>query len=440
MFGGTLSRCVHVRRYRIRNLKMLLPALTLVFVLVATGWGQQATTVEDLQAEIARLRERVAELESLKTQLGKLEQQLQELQKTQKAQAPVVVSANTETKIAVDGRMFIGIFGSQRDGHFANRSLDIPNSKIRFTFSPSPYIKVVNRFSTLRATASEFDQFYIDLKDWGGLWRGHTLRIGKHKLDIGHETWTDNPAESIVISNSVPHISGYDEGLNLRGPLSAGKRPWTYSIELVNGSHGFTVAAPGLTWGVKIGGLITDKTLLSFSYLRTGNLVKRDGTPNKPDFNIAEVFDPPAGATGWRRSLWEIDLRYGYGNEGIKPVVGSEADEPWQLALAYGRFHDDAEGASDRKGSYGFVEALFNLTPKAYLGLRFSQIQLDDGATAKLGASPVAVNKYRRYSFGLGYRLSRLTHLRTEYTVNETDGGATKPELNQFAVGMATKF
>lgn len=440
MFGGTFSRCVHVQRYQIRALKTLLPALTLVFVLSAAGWGQQSTSVQDLQAEIARLRERVAELESLKAQLGKLEQQLQELQKTQKAQAPTVTTANKEAKVAIDGRTFAGIFGSQKDGSFANRSLDIPDSKIRFTFSPLPYVTVVNRFSTNRAATGGFDYFYMDLKDWAGAWRGHTLRIGKHKLDIGQETWTDNPVESIVITNAVSHISGYDEGLNLRGPLSTGAHPWTYSIELVNGNQGFVAAPAELTWGAKVGGLVTDKLYLSLSYLRTGNLVKRDGTLDKPDFNIAEVFDPPAGATGWRRSLWEIDLRYGYGKEGIKSITGSEADEPWQLALAYGRFNDDAEGASDRKGSYGFIEALFNLTPKAYLGLRFSQIQLDDGATAKLGGSPVAVNKYRRYSFGLGYRLSRLTHLKTEYTVNDTSGGATDPDLNQFAVGVATKF
>lgn len=412
----------------------------MVFLLTAISWGQYTTTVQELQAEIARLRERVAELESLKAQLGKLEQQLQELQKAQKAPSPSVVAANRETKVAVDGRTFVGVFSSQGDGAFANRSLDIPDSKIRFTFSPSPYLTIVNRFSANRAATGGFDYFYIDLKDWAGAWRGHTLRIGKHKLDIGQETWTDNPVESILITNAASHVSGYDEGLNLRGPLFTGSHPWTYSVELVNGNQGFVTAPAELTWGAKVGGLVTDKLYVSLSYLRTGNLVKRDGTLDKPDFNIAEVFDPPAGATGWRRSLWEIDLRYGYGKEGIQPTVGSEAGEPWQLALAYGRFNDDAEGASDRRGSYGFVEALFNLTPRAYLALRFSQIALDDGATAKLAASPVAVNRYRRYSLGLGYRLSRLTHLKTEYTVNDTSGGATDPDLNQFAVGVATKF
>lgn len=412
-----------------------------VFIMPATiCWGQQEALVQELQAEVVRLRERVAELESLKVQLDKLERQLQELQKLQKAQSTPVATVNRETKASIDGRFFVGVFGTQPDGSFPNRTLDIPDGKVRFTFQPSPHVLLVNRFSASRSGASNMDYLYIDLMDWGGIWRGHTLRIGKHKLDIGQETWTDNPIENIVITNAVSHVSGLDEGLNLRGPLSTGSRPWTYSIELVNGSQDFSAAPSQWAWGVKIGGLLTHKIHLSASYMRTGNLVRRDGTLDKPDLNIAEVFDPPAGATGWRRSFWEVDLRYGYGKEGVKPIVGSEADEPWQMALAYGRFEDDAEGATDRKGSFGFVEALCNLTSRVYLGLRFSQIALDDGAVAKLGGSPVEVNEYRRYSFGLGYRLSRLTHLKTEYTLSETRGGTTKPDLNQFAIGIGTRF
>lgn len=441
MPGETFLRTVYSCRSARKNLWRIGCALLWMFAVClapnATSWGQQETSIQELQAEIARLRERVSELESLKAQLDRLERQLQ---KGQETHLPAVTAAHRETKIAVDGRFFVGVFGTQPDGCFPNRTLDIPDSKVRFTFQPSPHVVLVNRFSASRTGASSMDYLYIDLMDWGGIWRGHTLRIGKHKLDIGQETWTDNPVENVVITNAVSHISGLDEGLNLRGPLGAGSHPWTYSIELVNGSQGSAPAPSQWTWGVKVGGPVADKVHVSASYMRTGNLVKRDGTLDRPDLNIAEVFDPPAGATGWRRSFWEIDLRYGYGKEGVKPVVGSEADTPWQLALAYGRFRDDAEGAPDRKGSFGFVETLLNLTPRVYLALRFSQIALEDGATAKLGGSPVEVNEYRRYSLGLGYRLSRLTHFKTEYTLNETRGWATKPDLNQFAVGIGTRF
>lgn len=439
-FFGTILCCRSAREDLWRAGCTLVGMFVVFLVPTVASWGQQETSVQELQAEVARLRQRVAELESLKAQLDRLEQQLQQLQKAQKTQPHPVTPAHRETQIALDGRFFVGVFGTQPDGSFPRRTLDIADSKLRFTFQPSPQVMLVNRLSASRSGAANMDYLYIDLIDWGGFWRGHTLRIGKHKLDIGQETWTDNPIENVLLTNAVSHISGLDEGLNLRGPLSTGSRPWTYSIELVNGSQGFAPASSQWAWGVKVGGLISDKVHLSASYMRTGNLVQRDGTLDKPDLNIAEVFEPPAGATGWRRSFWEIDLRYGYGKEGVKPVAGSEADEPWQLALAYGRFRDDAEGAPDRKGSFGYVESLCNLTPRVYLALRFSQIALEDGATAKLGGSPVEVNEYRRYSFGLGYRLSRLTHFKTEYTLNETRGGTTRPDLNQFAVGIGTRF
>ncbi|MER3474154.1 MAG: hypothetical protein C4335_09010 [Armatimonadota bacterium] len=397
--------------------------------------AQQSASVQDLQAEIARLRTQVAELEALKGKLDKLEKQLQDMQK-----AGQVTPANRESRITIDGRTFAGLFSSQSDGSYPNRGVDIPDSKIRFTFNPLPYITVVNRFSTNRAATGGFDYFYVDIKDWGGAWKGHLLRIGKHKLDIGQEIWTDNPVESILITNAVSHVSGYDEGINLRGPLTTGTRPWSYSLELVHGNQGFGSPPAELAWGAKIGGLVSDQVHVSLTYLRTGNLVKRNGTVDKTDINVAEVLDAPTGATGWRRSLWEVDLRYGYGKEGIKSLVGSVLDTPWQFALAYGGFTDDAQGAPDRKGRFGFAEALFRMTPRAYLALRYSEISLQDGVLAKLGASPIAVNRYRRLSVGLGYQLSRLAYLKTEYTFNDTSGGATDPKLDQFAVGVAAKF
>jgi hypothetical protein len=148
------------------------------------------------------------------------------------------------------------------------------------------------------------------------------------------------------------------------------------------------MSAQDITIGAKVGGLVSDRLYLAISAIRTGNLVKRDGTLDKPDLNIAEVFDPPAGAMGWRRSIWEIDLRYNYGKEGIKSIVGSQPDVPWQAAVAFGRLVADADGAPDRKGSFGFAEVLLNLSPRTYLGLRYSQMNLEDGATAKLGGKP----------------------------------------------------
>jgi len=383
------------------------------------------------------------EAAGIKQAIAELQKRLEAVEQKQKADAAAhpVMPANKEAQIQLDGRLFAGVFKTQKGGSFSNRSLDIPDSKIRFTMNPSKYVSVVNRFSTSRAsTTGGFDYFYVDIKDWNGLAPGHTLRIGKHKIDVGQETWTDNPIESILVTNAISHISGYDEGINFRGPLTRSALPATYSIELLNGNRGFVASDSGLAWAAKVGVPATSQLYFSASYFRSGNLVKRDGTPDQPDFNIAEVFDAPKGATGWKRKLWEADARYGYGKEGILSTVGSKPDLPWQVAVAYGQFTDDATGAADREGKYWFAEALYNFTPTTYLALRYSEVSLDNAARAKLGGNSIEVNAYRRFAVGVGYRLSRLTHLRAEYTRNSTSGGTPEPGLDQVAFGVATKF
>lgn len=399
----------------LRHRTLTLAAGLLVCAVAAGSAESQATEVTP-QQEIEELRKRVEQLE----QVGK---------------APGKVTPGTKgVDIRIDGRLFAGVFGSGRALSFAHPSLDIPDAKLRFTFTPTRDVVVVNRLSTSRAGASlGFDYFYVDLANWAGLFPGHTLRIGKHKIDIGQETFTDNPVESNLITNAVSHVSGYDEGINLRGPILHGPRPVTYSVELLNNTRGFS-PADGLAWGAKIGWAATPQLYLSGSFFNGSRL------SGDTDFSVAEMSSAPPSATVWRRVLWEGDVRYGHGPEGVRSVVGNAAGVPWQLAAAYGRFSDHAYGAADRKGSYWYAEALNNLTPTLYAAARYSEVELDDGVLAKLGNSPVAVSRYRRLGIGVGYRLSLLTHVKAEYTINSTKGGGSSPGLNQVAVGIATKF
>jgi hypothetical protein len=423
---------------------MVCAVLLCAMLLLGTAWAQDepapssaAAAPESLQQQIDELKQRLSDYDQLKQRLEELESKAAA---GEKKQQQLVEAANKETKIKLDGRLFAGAFKTGDQSSFPNRSLDIPDAKLRFTFSPSKDVTIVNRFSNSRAASGGFDYFYLDLNNWGGRLPGHVLRVGKFKIDVGQETWTDNPVESILITNAVSHISGYDEGINFRGPLGRGPLPATYSLALMNGSKGFSPSDSGLAWAAKLGLPVKPQLHFSASYFRTGNLVKNDGSLDQPDFNIAEVFDAPSGATGWKRSLWELDARYGYGKEGVKSVVGAAPDVPWQAGATYGQFSDDATGAPDRKGTYWFAEALYNLTPRTYLASRYSQVSLDDGALAKLGGSPIAVNDYHRLSLGIGHRLTPMTHLKLEFTRNNADGGASEPDLDQFAVGIATKF
>jgi len=405
----------------------------------ATGTGEQAQTSAEqpqrLQQQIDELKARLADYDELKARLAELEKAAGRTSTTSQPVQP----AFPNSKIKVDGRLFAAAFKTGDEGSYPNRSLDIPDAKLRFTFSPSKDVTIVNRYSNNRAGTNGFDYFYLDLNNWGGVLPGHVLRIGKFKIDVRQETWTDNPVEDILITNSVSHVSGYDEGLNFRGPLGKDSSA-TYSLMVMNGNKGVTPSDSGLAWGGKIGALVGDQLYISASYLRTGDLVKSDGSLDQPDFNVANLSSGPSGATGWKRSLWEVDARYGYGKAGISSVLGSAPSVPWQLGATYGQFTDDAAGVSDRRGRYWFVEGLYNITPKTYVASRYSTVSLDGDMLAKIDNSPVAVNSYDRFSLGLGYRLTDMTHLKAEYTRDSTSGAEPDPDLSQFAVGVATKF
>lgn len=354
---------------------------------------------------------------------------------------PSVSAATKGSIITIDGRMFVGIYQTGDDGPYPNRSLVIPDAKLRFTFKPSKDITIVNRFSNNNAASNGLDYFYIDFNNWAGPKSESILRLGKMKIDVGEEDWTDNPVESILITASAADVSGYDEGVNFRGRVPTVKRPLYYSFAVLNASKGVSVSSDGLATATKVGYAPNDNLYFSASYYETGDLLQPNGNLAETDLKIANMTAAPAGATDWQRRLWEVDARWGYGPTGIKPIIGAPPTPPFQLAAAYGQFRDTVTGpATDRDGSYWYVEGLYNATKKVYLASRYSEISLDDDVTATLNDSPVPVNSYTRLSLGIGYRLTQLTHVKAEYTMNDADGGTREPELNQIAVGVATKF
>jgi len=358
------------------------------------------------------------------------------------AQAPTVQAAAKDSLIKIDGRLFVGLFSTGDDGAYPNRALDIPDAKLRFTFIPSKDITVVTRFSNNKAVQSDFDYFYLDLNNWGGIAPGHTLRLGKQKIDVGEETWGDNPVESILITNSAAHVSGYDVGAGFLGPIPVGV-PATYTLAVLNGTGQAGTATHGLATAEKLTISPIKNLYLSASLFQSGDLIKADGSVGTPALVVANLKSAPTGVMSWDRTLWEVDARWNYGAKGIKNTIPSSPDPtPFQVAAAYGQFKDafTGEDVTDRKGNYWYVEGLYNATDKIYLATRLSEVTLDNDAVAKLDNSPVDVNEYRRLALGAGYHLTPLTDLKVEVTKNTTSGGTREPDLDQIAVGVATKF
>jgi hypothetical protein len=390
---------------------------------------------DDVNAQILQIKQQLTEMDGLKERLAELEKKLDEMNKAQATSSPTVFTAFKGAKAKIDGRMFVGTLGSQRNGSDPNWSTDIPDAKIRFTFNPTSNITIVNRLSTSGAQAAGFDYFYLDYAGLPG--SGTTARLGQRKIDVGQETWTDNPIEGILISNSISHVSGYGIGTALLGKLGTSKLAPRYEVGFVNGPKGVTVRpSTGLPVNFKIGKPLSTRFFASASYFQTGALNGIDASA----ISVAEISTAPTGAAKWDRKLFELDLRYNYGLAGNNSVIPSAGLPKAMFGATWGSFNDNVVGTSDRKGDYWFVEGLYNLTSKFYAAGRYSTINLGDSQLAKLGKSPVAVNAYRRTSLGLGYRLTDLTDLKAEYSINDTTGGAFKPALNGWSFGVATKF
>lgn len=396
----------------------------------------------DLQKEMQQIKQQLMEMDTLKTRLADLEKKLgdtqkaqEDLKKTQETNTPTVSTAFKDAKAKIDGRIFVGLFGTGNQGPYPNWSTDIPDAKLRFTFFPAKNITIVNRLSTTGAKAVDFDYFYADFAKVFG--KCNTLRLGQRKIDVGQETWVDNPIENMLITNSVSHVSGYGIGLATLGRFGAAANAPVYELGFVNGPKGVTTRpSTGLPVNAKIGLPLTTNMFASASYFTTGHLGPNDNSA----ISVAEISSAPTGATGWQRNLWELDLRYNYGPTGIRPLVPTGKLPPLMLGAAYGRFNDEATSVPNRNGSYWFAEGLLRLSPKLYAAARYSITSLGDDALAKLAKSPVAVNSYQRTSIGLGYSITDLVQWKLEYTINNTSGGASQPALNQLATGIAAKF
>jgi len=242
----------------------------------------------------------------------------------------------------------------------------------------------------------------------------------------------------MLVSNSVSHVSGYGTGIALLGRFTDAKTSPLYEVGFVNGPKGVMVRpTSSVACNVKVGTPLPGNLFASASYFDSGRLRAAD----KSAISVAEISDAPSGAAEWKRKLWELDLRYNYGPTGIRSLIPSTGMPKVMLGATYGAFSDDATGeAENRDGKFWFVEGLYNLTGRLYAASRYSAVDLKGGALANLAKSPVAVNSYRRTSIGLGYRLTSLTDLKTEYTINDTSGGSSDPSLNQWGIGLASKF
>ncbi len=352
-----------------------------------------------------------------------------------KEEAPRVDLAKATSKLKIKGRAAVGYFDSGKSGSYPSSSFEVPEAKIQFEFEPDSKNTFILRANLNNAAFNNLDFFYLDSKEFCSFLEERgvklTSRLGRFKLDMGEETWSNNPVEGALISTSAANMSGNDEGIQLGLALGDKKKPLKVTGAITNGVTGVgsDTTTPKAFTG-KISYRFCDPFYVSASYHHSGELKLSNS-----EAGIGGLVMRPANAIKWDRQIWEVDARYDL-NPGkiIDPPVYT--DSLAYLRLAYGQFYDNAQPVSDRDGIYGFAEGLWNISDKIYAVHRTSVVDLNGDATAAFNS--VTTNRYIRYSFGLGYRMTDAAILKTEYSINRTK--SSDPHDNQFATVVSSQF
>jgi len=441
------------------DMKMLL-IFTLVLAFVfsyapVAGFAASDEEIQALKQQVQQLLQRIEKLESeqskAKDESAKAKEELAKTKET----GPVGVASkvdlsNALSKLKMKGRFATGYYKSGNAGSFSSGSFEMPDAKIQFSFQPDEINTVVMRFkldngvTSTSTTSPLLDYFYLQSKDFISSLKDTPFslssRIGRFKLGFGEETWSNNPVEGVLPSNSAANAGVSDEGLELAGKIKLDKiglKPlgWVTSISDGNSTAG-SDSGDGKAFMGKLYYTPIDPLYLSASYYDSGRLKSSDS-----ELSIAGLKTRPTGATNWQRTVWELNARYDF-KKGKKPLdPPAYSDSKAIVRLSYGGFHDTTSttGVVERSGDFGFIEGTYNLTPKFYTATRYSFVKLDNGVTATLNT--VTANKYGRYSLGAGYHWSENTILKVGYDWNKQSGSSTQEAHdNLLSAVVATQF
>lgn len=395
--------------------------------------------ITELKTQVQGLLKRIEKLEAEQMQTKqdtlKAKEEAAKVSETTKAAPCKVDLEKIASKLKIKGRWAAGYYKSDKSGSYPSGSFEAPEAKLQFGFEPDEINKIIIRMNLNNFAFTNLDYFYVDTKlsKYFNLPFELNSRLGRLKLDFGEETWSNNPVESVLASNSAGNVSGSDEGLQLSGkPFE--NIPLNYSFSVTDGATGEAETSTAKAFTGKLAYNIIDPLYVSASYYTSGSMKNTNA-----EMGIGGLAARPntTNTLNWRREIWEVDLRYDF--EKGKILIPAFCDSKAFIRMAYGAFSDDASGAAERSGSFGFVEGTYNLTPKIYAASRISVIDLDSDTTASLNG--VTSNEYQRYSFGLGYRLTSNTLFKLGYDINDESGPSVDDsDNNLISAIVASQF
>lgn len=356
--------------------------------------------------------------------------------------------ANALSKsLKIKGRIALGVIDTGDDGSYPDASLEVPDAKLQLEVAPDAVNTAVIRFNLNNANTGNandplIEYLFLQSKDFIPALKDTPLklssRLGRYKLGFGEETWVDNAIENPLPTTSAAKAGVNDEAAELESKYVINKDQGTSLGAVASISDGATgvgkdnnsdKAFMGKLYATPIAPLFLSGTFYDSGDLGTG----------KSEMSIAGLNSVSTNATEWGRQAWEADVRVDLwkGKKAFNPIAYN--DSKVILRGAYGEFADDVTGADDRDGAFSFTDVMVNVCPKFYVAARYSVVELDDDATAKLNS--VTANQYERYSVGAGYRWSDNTIIKLGYDWNDESGeGVSDKDNDQLTVLVTALF
>ncbi|MDI6733597.1 MAG: hypothetical protein QME51_06940 [Planctomycetota bacterium] len=351
---------------------------------------------------------------------------------------PVLAETTIDTK---GSRIAAGYIDTGSAGNNTTGAFAIPDVKLQTNVKVDNDTTAVVRLDLTNGMVNaNVDYAYIKLDNLINNLTGSKGQInpevifGRFKADFGEETWSNNPVEGALITNSVANVNGYDEGLQVKQQLPIDLPViLAVSFALLNGDTAAGDANGTKAYNLKVSGQMKNAIGpggLAFSLSRYDSGVLEGVTTSA--MGVGGV--PATYAADWRRMILELNVRYDL-LEGAQKFDPSKsplsADAKGVFRLAYGQGGDSGASATKRTYTYIMLDGIFNVNNKMYAAFRYSYTDVDIGL-----ATATDPGKTTRISIGGGYRLNENAILKAEYTINQEEEVATNPKLENDQVGL----
>lgn len=342
-----------------------------------------------------------------------------------------------ETKVGMDftgtrlaaGWMDNGKAGSGTTASGPNNqgSFVIPDVKVMTTMKLDDDTSAVIRLNFDDGAANGLDYAYMKLDNLVNKIGNTkspfnpTIIIGKHRVDFGEETYSANPVEGALITNSIMDTSMLDIGIQMKQDLPINSLPFMLaaSLSFVNGNDGANGMDDNNTKGH------VEKVMATFK--------------DQPIYvSLSNYGSGKEALTHGYTKLFELDARYDLldGKKFDPSKAPLYADAKGVFRLIYGQESSSNGVPADRMANtYMAIDGIYNINNKWYIAARISNIS-EKWNKANGRTNP---GTFSRTAIGGGYRLNDKSMIKLTYTMN-AEPSAFKVNNDQIGLLFTTKW